>query len=163
MPVGFAGHFGRTPAARITAVAALVGALGASACSDDEDPTNPTDDVIGTWFAENSSGQYYAEITASTLTLFTRTAGGAPCFTFVEYEIQDVDGNEYVVREEGQAATCRLRRPSGRILAHRAPGRRRSPMEPGNRFSGRVYLNSDTERGSPGQVVEPQGLIEAAS
>ena len=74
--------------------------LGLGACGDD-DPTEQTDDIIGTWILEEDEGIAYLEITQDRITVYDQPTG-AGCFTYVVYDIEDIDGNTYTLSEEGQ-------------------------------------------------------------
>ncbi len=77
----------------------LLFSLGVTACGDD-DPTDPAEDIIGTWILEGSAGVAYLEVTADRIVAYIQPLGSG-CFTFVVYEIEDVDGSTYTLTPEG--------------------------------------------------------------
>ena len=104
MPLESACRIARIATGRLMPILAIPCALLLSACGGDDDPTDTTDDVIGTWFSENDVDILYYEITSSRVTVYRRAITGLPCFTFVEYDIEGVDANTYTLAAEGEAA-----------------------------------------------------------
>lgn len=94
---------------RAAALAAIASTVTLAACGDDGDGgTGPGGSINGMWTAEEDGEREYVYITSETITIYADFGGD--CFTAIEFDIIERDGNDYTIEFMGETETVEITR-----------------------------------------------------